>query len=209
MKKLEKKIKREILDEEKRKAKELEKKEKKERKKREKETQKKREQAEEEYKRMREVEEAEYRKKREEERKKEEENERKQKETNEQPKKVETPPAEESSVVCGGCQLHISGQGLRALNKKWHHECFVCSACKKQLSGSFMHHEGKPYCTEDFQKLFSKVCGGCGKTIDGQFMKAMDKEWHPTGCFVCNNCKGPLTSGFFNKGGKPHCKSCV
>jgi len=111
--------------------------------------------------------------------------------------------------ICSTCQQSITGQGLQALGKKWHPECFVCSSCKNQLTGSFMHHDGKPYCIEDFQKNFSKVCGGCGKMIEGQFIKAMDKEWHPTGCFVCCNCKGTLSSGFFNKGGKPYCQNCA
>jgi PDZ and LIM domain protein 5/6/7 len=72
-----------------------------------------------------------------------------------------------------------------------------------------MHQEGQPYCNEDFQKLFGKTCGGCGKPIEGQFLRAMEKDWHPTNCFVCSNCKGTLSTGFFNKGGKPVCKNCT
>jgi len=121
----------------------------------------------------------------------------------------QTPNPSTASNVCNGCGQPIQGQGLQALDKKWHSACFVCTCCKKSLSGSFLHTEGKPYCVEDFNKLFAKACGGCAKQIQGPFIRALNREWHPTGCFICANCSGTLSGGFFEKNTKPFCKNCV
>jgi len=112
-------------------------------------------------------------------------------------------------MVCDVCKEPILGQGLHALNKKFHTSCFVCTVCQKTLSGSFLHSEGKPYCLDDFNRLFSKSCAGCNQRIQGPFVKAMDREWHPNGCFVCQNCRGTLSGGFFEKNSKPYCKGCI
>lgn len=72
-----------------------------------------------------------------------------------------------------------------------------------------MHANGKPYCAEDYQKLFAKYCAGCNNVIVGPLVRAMGREWHPQNCFVCAQCRGTLSTGFFEKGGKPYCKNCV
>lgn len=71
-----------------------------------------------------------------------------------------------------------------------------------------MSQEGKPYCFEDYQKLFAKRCGGCQKTIQGPHVKAMEKEYH-SDCFICSNCRGTLSNGFFEKNSHPYCKDCL
>ena len=118
------------------------------------------------------------------------------------------PAQPEVSPNCEGCGEYIKGQGLQALGKKWHSECFACVVCRKPLSGSFLHKDGKPYCPEDFQKVFAKVCAGCNNVIQGQFIKALGREWH-TACFVCVQCKSGFSTGFFEKNGMPFCKNCA
>jgi len=120
-----------------------------------------------------------------------------------------TEPLQTKLPFCDECHLQIHGKGLQAINKIWHSSCFVCNSCKKPISGSFLHSNGKPYCIEDYQRLFSKTCAGCGQTIQGQLVRAMGKEWHAQNCFVCSKCRGPLGSSFFEKGGKPLCKNCA
>jgi len=112
-------------------------------------------------------------------------------------------------AICASCNLAINGPALQALNKKWHPHCFVCSVCKKPLTNSFLQMDGQNYCAEDYNRVFGKTCAGCQQLISGQFIRAMNKEWHPSGCFVCVNCKGLLSSGFFDKNGHPYCKNCV
>jgi len=41
-------------------------------------------------------------------------------------------------TFCGACKRPIFGQSIRALDKKWHQECFVCSQCRCPLGGSFV-----------------------------------------------------------------------
>eukprot|EP01114_Cavostelium_apophysatum_P010623 TRINITY_DN2457_c0_g3_i1.p1 TRINITY_DN2457_c0_g3~~TRINITY_DN2457_c0_g3_i1.p1 ORF type:complete len:1191 (-),score=436.75 TRINITY_DN2457_c0_g3_i1:57-3629(-) len=112
-------------------------------------------------------------------------------------------------LICEICKEIIVGQGLHALGHTYHATCFVCTHCKNPLTGSFLHSEGKPYCVEDFNRLFAKTCAGCNKNIQGPFVKAMNREWHPSGCFVCSKCKGTLSGGFFEKDTKPFCKNCA
>jgi len=126
-----------------------------------------------------------------------------------QPPVQASPQTPTVGVTCDECQQPIAGSGIQALGKTWHQSCFKCEACKKPLTGSFMNTGGKPYCTEDFQRLFVKTCSGCGQNIQGPLIRAMGKEWHPQNCFVCVSCKGSLTGGFLDKGGKPYCKNCV
>jgi paxillin len=37
---------------------------------------------------------------------------------------------------CGGCGFPITGRCIRALDKKWHDECFVCNECELPVSSS-------------------------------------------------------------------------
>jgi RhoGAP domain/LIM domain/RhoGEF domain len=122
------------------------------------------------------------------------------------------PAPTSSHPACAGCKKAIESGGLAALDKKWHRECFVCQKCRGALSGSFIRgkEDGMPYCKNCFaQKSGAGSCMGCGQPISGQFFRAMGGTWHPKDCFVCSNCKGSLTAGFFDKGGKPVCKDCA
>eukprot|EP01105_Mastigella_eilhardi_P012263 TRINITY_DN2815_c0_g1_i2.p1 TRINITY_DN2815_c0_g1~~TRINITY_DN2815_c0_g1_i2.p1 ORF type:complete len:869 (-),score=235.79 TRINITY_DN2815_c0_g1_i2:97-2703(-) len=59
-----------------------------------------------------------------------------------------SPPA-----VCSACGKPVSGSVLRALNKPWHPDCFVCNKCKTPLAGKgfFDPGDGSPIC---------KACAG-------------------------------------------------
>ena len=48
------------------------------------------------------------------------------------------------------------------MGKPWHPQCFTCDKCAKQLSpNNFYEKNGKPYCEDDYHKLFSPKCEGC------------------------------------------------
>jgi len=49
-------------------------------------------------------------------------------------------------TVCGKCGKNIDGKCVRALEKNWHQECFVCAKCKCVLKGQVMMSEGQVYC---------------------------------------------------------------
>lgn len=48
----------------------------------------------------------------------------------------------------------------------------------------FLEKDGKAYCTEDFYRLFSPRCAGCGGSVRQNYLSAADGTWHPE-CFVC------------------------
>lgn len=48
----------------------------------------------------------------------------------------------------------------------------------------FMEKDGKAYCTEDFERLFSPRCAGCGQPVRQNYLSAANGTWHPE-CFVC------------------------
>jgi len=107
--------------------------------------------------------------------------------------------------ICGGCsKLLGNGKRVSALGKKWHKECFICSACQKDLGGGFWEKNGMPHCG----CLDAYYCGGCTKLIQGKILTALGKKWH-SDCFVCTKCKTGLTSGFWpSKLQEPFCQNC-
>ena len=60
----------------------------------------------------------------------------------------------------------LKGRQITAMGKPWHPECFTCTICVKPLTPeSYKEHAGKPYCEDDYHKLFSPKCGGCALPI--------------------------------------------
>lgn len=55
-----------------------------------------------------------------------------------------------------------------------------------------MVHNDKPYCQQDYMKMCGKKCSGCGEYISGEYINALDKEWHKS-CFVCTVCRRVYT----------------
>ncbi|ORX47904.1 LIM-domain-containing protein [Piromyces finnis] len=100
---------------------------------------------------------------------------------------------------CGYCNEEIFGDlYIKALDKVWHPNHFFCSYCGCKFSEEqpFFEIDGKPYCEEDYSRLFSKICQGCNEVIDEDFMSAMDMHWH-TKCFKCHVCDKSLCDEAF------------
>lgn len=77
---------------------------------------------------------------------------------------------------------------VHALEKNWHPNCFVCSACKKPIgSGSFHIEEGQPYCLDDYRRMFQAKCTGCDFPIEpgDKYLEAMGGTYHAE-CFTCS-----------------------
>jgi hypothetical protein len=114
------------------------------------------------------------------------------------------------SPKCGGCNTPITdGKQINAMGKPWHPQCFTCTQCAKPLGpNNFFEKNGKPYCEDDYHKLFSPKCAGCHLPItDGNQITAMGKPWHPQ-CFKCTQCAVPLgPNNFYEKNGKPYCEN--
>eukprot|EP01117_Protostelium_nocturnum_P003688 TRINITY_DN1496_c0_g1_i1.p1 TRINITY_DN1496_c0_g1~~TRINITY_DN1496_c0_g1_i1.p1 ORF type:complete len:1155 (+),score=559.92 TRINITY_DN1496_c0_g1_i1:114-3578(+) len=172
----------------------------------------KKKKADDEYRKLLEEEQEELKKKKEQQRleeaaRKEEERKQKQKEDAEREAKEQL-EYEASLQLCAACNKAITDSGVNAMGKAWHEDCFHCNVCKEPISGSFNFKDGKLYCLPHFAEANAKICAGCSQVISGQFLKAVNKEWHQA-CFVCTTCKSPFTSGFFEKNGMPHCRDCA
>nr|CAB3263408.1 LIM domain-binding protein 3-like [Phallusia mammillata] len=111
---------------------------------------------------------------------------------------------------CGKCNKKIVGEVMHALNQVWHVTCFVCTACQKPFRDGVFHMENdKPYCVEDFNRLFSTMCKGCGYPIDAgdHYVEAIKAQWHES-CFTCTVCHCDLkNAGFYAVNDKPVCSN--
>jgi len=104
------------------------------------------------------------------------------------------------------------GEKISAIGASWHSKCFKCRQCGEIFAQTnnqrVVEKEGFPYCEKCYDNQFGEKCGGCGRSVSGSVIKALNKSWHPD-CFKCTGCGTKFTSpGVYNKGGKPYCKSC-
>eukprot|EP00294_Goniomonas_avonlea_P001454 CAMPEP_0114548926 /NCGR_PEP_ID=MMETSP0114-20121206/5249_1 /TAXON_ID=31324 /ORGANISM="Goniomonas sp, Strain m" /LENGTH=309 /DNA_ID=CAMNT_0001733563 /DNA_START=9 /DNA_END=938 /DNA_ORIENTATION=- len=116
-------------------------------------------------------------------------------------------PAKKEDDLCGGCEKPISGKITRALDRRWHADCFVCQKCTKPIVGNFMNIGGKPCCSGCSDADVSSECGGCSKPIGGKVLTALDKNWH-VDCFKCKTCGGAVPAQFEHADGFPYCNDC-
>mmetsp|Transcript_3626 Transcript_3626/g.5026 ORF Transcript_3626/g.5026 Transcript_3626/m.5026 type:complete len:120 (-) Transcript_3626:1710-2069(-) len=112
------------------------------------------------------------------------------------------------NAECYACKNQISGQGVQAVGKTWHKECFVCDFCKKPFTASFVSKYDRAYCKPCDLRLFGNYCKGCNKPIEGQSLVALNSYWHPEH-FACAKCGSAFSGGSFaEKNGRPFCPSC-
>ncbi|MDJ0837148.1 MAG: protein DA1 [Acidobacteriota bacterium] len=51
-------------------------------------------------------------------------------------------------------------------------------------------------------------CAGCGRSVTGNYLKAMKRAWHPA-CFTCKGCGAALNGSFVEKNGAPWHEACA
>ncbi|XP_059098199.1 PDZ and LIM domain protein Zasp-like isoform X1 [Tigriopus californicus] len=111
---------------------------------------------------------------------------------------------------CEKCRKKILGNTLKAMNKTFCPECFVCAYCGKIFANSpFYLEDGLPYCEYDWNELFTTKCVSCGFPIEAgdRWVEALNNNYHSQ-CFNCTLCKKNLEGvGFFVKSGRAFCKS--
>uniref|UniRef100_A0A6I8NWH3 Four and a half LIM domains 2 n=1 Tax=Ornithorhynchus anatinus TaxID=9258 RepID=A0A6I8NWH3_ORNAN len=73
------------------------------------------------------------------------------------------------AMQCVQCKKAIITGGVTYREQPWHKECFVCTGCKKQLSGQrFTSRDEFAYCLNCFCNLYAKKCAGCTNPISGR-----------------------------------------
>jgi len=89
---------------------------------------------------------------------------------------------------CAVCNEMIIGACVNALGKTYHSEHFVCYNCNNPFAnGSFIEHEGNPYCEFDYSQLFCPRCANCQQPIIDKCVNAGGKPYHPHH-FTCTGC---------------------
>ncbi|KAI8384987.1 uncharacterized protein BYT42DRAFT_564301 [Radiomyces spectabilis] len=112
------------------------------------------------------------------------------------------------STRCDYCNTPIEEKSISALGKHYHVGHFFCRECGKPFdeSSAYMVHEGHPYCEKDYLNKYGHKCMGCGEYIMGEFLGALDGDWHKE-CFVCASCGKAFTSAtFYVRNNKPFCE---
>lgn len=104
-------------------------------------------------------------------------------------------------------------RGVTYREQPWHRECFVCTACKKPLSGQrFTSRDEFAYCLGCFCDLYAKKCAGCANPISGlggtKYISFEERQWH-NDCFNCKKCSLSLVGrGFLTERDDILCPDC-
>jgi len=111
-----------------------------------------------------------------------------------------------AKIKCSACGQVIHGKYIKAVGASWHPDCFRCAACGESFQDKgFIEKQGKPYHQHCYHQLFSPRCSGCKQPIEGSYLRALNKLWHPEH-FVCSHCGEPIGESYFVHRGKPYCK---
>uniref|UniRef100_H0WVZ0 Four and a half LIM domains 2 n=4 Tax=Strepsirrhini TaxID=376911 RepID=H0WVZ0_OTOGA len=117
------------------------------------------------------------------------------------------------ALQCVQCKKPITTGGVTYREQPWHKECFVCTACKKQLSGQrFTARDEFAYCLSCFCDLYAKKCAGCTNPISGlggtKYISFEERQWH-NDCFNCKKCSLSLVGrGFLTERDDILCPDC-
>jgi len=122
---------------------------------------------------------------------------------------INSPRQKSDEETCAGCKKSVSS-GVRAMEKLWHKECFICKNCKKSLlEGTFVPDKnGNPTCGDCYDNEFGQRCFKCNNLITGVFVNIDSHDYHKE-CFVCNSCGSTFEGGYFMKNGNALCKNCI
>lgn len=100
-------------------------------------------------------------------------------------------PARAAPDICYTCGVRVDDdpsapEPLRALDRLWHKECWVCYECKMPLLGSRFGADGPfIYCESDYQRKF--FCAACGQMITDHDSKVADGRFYHGKCFTERN----------------------
>ncbi|MBN3325088.1 ZYX protein, partial [Atractosteus spatula] len=125
-------------------------------------------------------------------------------------KDMENPPQihAPSTDCCAQCSqpLSRSQPAVRAMDKLFHSECFVCVSCCRTLQGlQFYDLGGKPQC-EDCYTSSLEQCSQCREKISDRVLRAVGRSFHAH-CFRCVQCGCSLEGAPFitDDADQPYC----
>uniref|UniRef100_A0A3B3ZI32 LIM zinc-binding domain-containing protein n=1 Tax=Periophthalmus magnuspinnatus TaxID=409849 RepID=A0A3B3ZI32_9GOBI len=126
-----------------------------------------------------------------------------------------------SLELCWACGEVIKYQVMRALERAYHPQCFMCTTCKQQIGEQrFAQGEvGEVYCLPDYYRKYAPKCNACNQLIipkedgtDSFTIECLGNSYHED-CYRCEMCFINLTPepnerGCYPLDGKLLCKAC-
>ncbi|XP_069141549.1 testin-like [Argopecten irradians] len=112
---------------------------------------------------------------------------------------------------CCSCdEIIFAREYTQAEKQTWHVQHFCCWYCDAPLAGQrYIAKNDNPYCILCFDKLYSKICVTCGKTItaDSPGLSHGEFHWHACPhCFSCHVCaRNLINQQFLLKDGRLFC----
>ena len=106
----------------------------------------------------------------------------------------EAPPTVTENQNCAGCRKGVGPDAVEAFGRHWHPSHLVCYTCGTGLSQTSdrYEHDGRVYCTSDYQKLSTTNCIACNRPhTPGDSLTALNARWHIS-CFNCQVCHKSL-----------------
>ena len=95
------------------------------------------------------------------------------------------------SKKCFKCHKPITGKGIQFNFSVFHSDCWICTDCRKPLSGKkAQEKDGEPYCHACILK-FAKKCVSCQGPITSRHTIYKKKPYHLS-CFKCTQCGIPI-----------------
>jgi len=100
--------------------------------------------------------------------------------------------------TCYNCKERMEGDGIIALERAYHKDCFKCLSCEKIIQARFNVKDKEPYCDVCFEEKAER-CSICEGLITGDSLKSGEKYYH-TECMKCSVCGKELSGTYFTTG---------
>ena len=130
------------------------------------------------------------------------------------PLNVTKPPLRRTTTThkgkCRGCGDMIVGKSVSSadgrLTGRWHKQCFACKTCQEPFPTMDFYVLGNdPYCNRHYHQLNHSLCSNCDRGIEGQYVEANERKFHPH-CLNCCECHLILRDNYFDLNGKIYCE---
>lgn len=125
-----------------------------------------------------------------------------------EPEPVQPQP---EAVLCDSCSRPIVGHVVRAGQKAFHPDCFICSGgCKRPITDRQYYNGPNDtlLCSQCYQRIrlaSLPVCAACGQIIDEESATVAGDLHYHNSCFVCYHCKKELHGTYVRHGDNVYC----
>jgi len=120
------------------------------------------------------------------------------------------PKPQVPELLCCKCGKPIVKDYVKALDRVFHSECFVCGRCGANIYGKqfFSGPNNIPLCqacVDAIRLAHTPVCSKCKQPItDSQYVSSPNGSYHQS-CFICHHCNKPLSTQYHCRDGNLYC----